>query len=475
MQKERIPMHTVGQDAGIGKITNVKTRQIGEGLSFETVIIHGDNGMDHSVFAFSFDPRRSNYLPLAYSRRNGFGATVYDVAVKAGERGYDVKAAVNAVFFGMTGILPGGIPTGEPHTSSNIYGGINLSDGRVMQGDNSHGEEWELLFHSDGRAELVRSRVAYSVTAQGKTLPLVHINMAPNSRKTTDSGIYYYDSFCGDMTETKAPGVEVVFEKQNGSELTVGGTLVGKAVGIREIVSGGGAIGETQFVLHASSDFPSEQYALLRSLAVGDTVEIRAEETVSSSKIAMETCNSAFVTYGYHIVIDGKNVTDSDRLGYEFNIARAQRTAIGIKSDGSLLVVASDGRTPEFPGMTVYELADYLISQGCVTVVNLDGGGSTQVTVKNGSGEPECIFDSESRLVANCLLIVARPQIDAEIRNTLRSLIAASETLAGDPSDLAEALRYAKAVSATETSMPGDYTKAVMRLREALGPVGANA
>lgn len=464
---------TIGQDAGIGKVASVATKRIGGGLPFETIVIHGDNGMDQSVYAFSFDPRTSNYMPLVYSKRNGFGATVYDTAVKAEERGYDVKAGVNAVFFGMTGILPGGIPTGEPHTSSNTYSGVNISDGRIMQGDNSFGPEWELLFYSDGRTDLVQSHVTYSVTVQGKKLPLGHINMAPNSRETTDPEIYYYDSFCGTMTETKAPGVEVVFDKQIGSQLTVGGTLVGKAVETREIVSAGGAIGEHQFVLHVRSDSP---YAnTLRSLSVGDTVEVNAAETIASSKTAMETCSSALVTYGYHIVIDGKNVTDFDRLGYEFNIARAQRTAIGIKTDGSLLIVASDGRKDAFPGMTVYELADYMISQGCVTVVDLDGGGSTQVTVENDAGEPECVFDSESRLVANCLLIVARPDIDGETKDTLRTLITAAETDAGGKSDLQAALQYAQAVSAAKTPMPGDYAKAIMRLRETMNTPDPNA
>ncbi|MCH5183040.1 MAG: phosphodiester glycosidase family protein [Oscillospiraceae bacterium] len=465
---------TVGQEAGIGRIASVTTKRIGGDLPFETVVIHGDNGMDHFLYSFPFNPQTSNCMPLAYSKRNGFGATVYDTVLKAEERGYAVKAGVNAAFFGMTGILPGGIPTGKPHTSSNIYGGVVISDGRIMQGDNRYGAEWELLFHSDGRTDLVQSRIAYSVAAQDKNLPLGHINMAPNSRETTDSEIYYYDSFCGEMTETKAPGVEVVCEKQNGSELTVGETLVGKVVECRETVSAGGAIGETQFVLHASSDFPSEQYALLRSLAVGDTVEVNATETVASSKTAMETCSSAFVTYGYHIVMDGKNVTDSDRLGYEFNITRAQRTAIGIQADGGLLLVAADGRKPEFPGMTVYELADYMISRGCVTVVDLDGGGSTQVTVENDSGEPECIFDSESRLVANSLLIVARPKIDAKTKDLLRALVARGSAFAESEPGLTEAMQFAKGVVDAETSMPGDYTKAMMRLRKALESVRAN-
>lgn len=454
---------TVGQNVGIGKVTQVTTKTIGDDLTFETAIIHENNGMDQSLYTFSFNPQTSDCIPLAYSKQNGYGAPVYDTAVQAEENGYDVKAAVNAAFFVMS----------KPHTSSNTYGGVNISDGRIMQGDNRFGTTWELIFFSDGRADLVQSRVTYSATVKGRSLPLGHINICPTTAQETDSEIYYYDSFCGTKTDTKAPGVEVVFEKQDGTELTVGGTLVGKVVEIRKNVSTGGTIEENQFVLYASDASYSDT---LRSLAIGDTVKINAAETVAASKTAMETCSSAIVTYGYHIVMNGKNVTNQDRLGYEFNTARAQRTALGIKADGSLLIVASDGRKPDtFPGMTVYELADYMIAQGCVTVVNLDGGGSTQVTVEDESGNLKSVFNTESRPVANCLLLVARPNIDAETKDTLRSLIVYGKRLesdgsyTGSKSDLSAALQYAETVADSKTSMPGDYTKAIMRLRETMG------
>ena len=38
-----------------------------------------------------------------------------------------------------------------------------------------------------------------------------------------------------------------------------------------------------------------------------------------------------------------------------------------------------DGRTASSPGCTTFELANYMISLGCVTAFNLDGGGSTTV------------------------------------------------------------------------------------------------
>ena len=91
--------------------------------------------------------------------------------------------------------------------------------------------------------------------------------------------------------------------------------------------------------------YSSSYASSLRGLAVGDTVKITATETVSGAKTVMENCSSAFVTYGYHIVSNGQNVTSTNGLGESFNTARAQRSAIGVKADGTIVLVASSGRT----------------------------------------------------------------------------------------------------------------------------------
>jgi hypothetical protein len=268
--------------------------------------------------------------------------------------------------------------------------------------------------------------------------------------------------------------VEIVFAKINNTQLTVGGTLQGKVVAIRSSTSSGGAIGANRFVLYASNS--SSYAASLRGLAVGDIVKITATENVASAKAIMENCNSAFVTYGYHIVSNGQNVTSSNGLGESFNTARAQRSAIGIKADGTIVLVASRGRTTSHTGLTVYELADYLISQGCVTGINLDGGGSTQLTVENSNGNLETVLSS-SRRVANSILVVARPAISAFDRSALGSLLSqataltATCQLTGNTTYLNDALYYANNVYNTSTSMPGDYTKAIMRLQDGLAGV----
>jgi len=57
---------------------------------------------------------------------------------------------------------------------------------------------------------------------------------------------------------------------------------------------------------------------------------------------------------------------------------RAPRTAIGITSNGKLLLVCVDGRRPKTSdGMNLKELSNLMIKLGATDAMNLDGGGST--------------------------------------------------------------------------------------------------
>ena len=64
-------------------------------------------------------------------------------------------------------------------------------------------------------------------------------------------------------------------------------------------------------------------------------------------------------------------------------VERAQitnpRTAIGILEPLHYLMVVSDGRTRESRGLSLYQLAELMQSEGCETAYNLDGGGSSTI------------------------------------------------------------------------------------------------
>ncbi len=56
----------------------------------------------------------------------------------------------------------------------------------------------------------------------------------------------------------------------------------------------------------------------------------------------------------------------------------APRSVVGIKPDGSVVIMLNDGRqSPYSVGMSMYELAEVMLDLGCSFAVNCDGGGSS--------------------------------------------------------------------------------------------------
>ena len=68
--------------------------------------------------------------------------------------------------------------------------------------------------------------------------------------------------------------------------------------------------------------------------------------------------------------------------GFVNLLERDPRTALGYTSDNIVWMLAVDGRH-ETSGMTYGEMASIFYALGCVDAVNLDGGGSTQMLIKD--------------------------------------------------------------------------------------------
>lgn len=106
-------------------------------------------------------------------------------------------------------------------------------------------------------------------------------------------------------------------------------------------------------------------------------------------------------------ILTNKNVTiqlQQEQMSESFSTTRHPRTAIGIRANGSVLIITVDGRRPKFSkGATLDELSQMLIAHGAVQGLNLDGGGSS-VAVAHGLvlNAPS---DGSQRPVADALLI----------------------------------------------------------------------
>ena len=90
---------------------------------------------------------------------------------------------------------------------------------------------------------------------------------------------------------------------------------------------------------------------------------------------------------------------------------RYPRAALGL-APGRLIAVACDGRSQREAGLTLEELARVLVSLGCHTALNLDGGGSTSI-VSRGRLRNKPFGDRETpepggRPVSTALLFLPR-------------------------------------------------------------------
>ena len=102
----------------------------------------------------------------------------------------------------------------------------------------------------------------------------------------------------------------------------------------------------------------------------------------------------------------GKVAIDWDSAGFKASFANSRhpRSAAGITADGDLILVAIDGRQSMSRGATLDELAKIMLEEGCVSAINLDGGGSTALNIFGmGVNRPS---DGSERPVSNAILIM---------------------------------------------------------------------
>lgn len=107
------------------------------------------------------------------------------------------------------------------------------------------------------------------------------------------------------------------------------------------------------------------------------------------------------------------------------NATRASRTAIGIKADGTVVMLMVDGRqAPYSVGMTMAEVGAAMEALGCVQAVNLDGGGSsTFATQREGESENNTSAgltlrcrpsDGYERKVSNTIMVLSNAKSTGE-------------------------------------------------------------
>lgn len=203
------------------------------------------------------------------------------------------------------------------------------------------------------------------------------------NRARLQDDLIVYTPFYGEATRTNVYGLDVVVEDDR----------------VVEIVEGSTGIPLNGYVLSGHG----KSRDLLKELSVGDQVQLKLELTPDWREEGIEH----MIGGGPRLVRDGQIYITSQEERFQRDVAdsRAPRTALGVTETGRLLLVTVNGRQPGISvGMTLEELAQLMIDLGAHQAMNLDGGGSTTMVIRDMV--LNLPSDGIERPVSNGLLIV---------------------------------------------------------------------
>jgi hypothetical protein len=266
-------------------------------------------------------------------------------------------AAVNAGFF---------LPTGEPAGLLKVRG-ILVSDAPLQRGavaiTGGDGSGLALLFDQVSASVVIH----VTTTAGTSSVPAAAVN-APRP----PGQVVWFNHLFNRHTDTTDSGTEWVV---TGSPPAVAER---RTDAMRTVIPRDGA------VLSFGSTAPASP---LDRLGVGDPVraEVVYRTARGTSSGEWERAPDAIGGAGL-LMFKGEPIRDwtVEGLRAGFDTERHPRTMIGVDGGGSIWLVAVDGRNPALSlGMTFAELQRLARALGLRDALNLDGGGSTTMVVKN--------------------------------------------------------------------------------------------
>ncbi|MER3431017.1 MAG: hypothetical protein C4324_08245 [Blastocatellia bacterium] len=228
-------------------------------------------------------------------------------------------------------------------------------------------------------------------------------NFTGINRQRKEEDLIEYTPEFATTSLTEAGGLEITVVKTSI-------VAVNNRRGSNPIPSGG-------FVISATGKFADE----LKPLAIiGKRVTrftrvrrkmILQSRNPLSSRTLRAFASAEDITNGVsELVRDGKvHLTwETEKASTSFALNRHPRTAIAKLDDGKILLVAVDGRRPNISvGMTLQELAEYLLSIGATDAMNLDGGGSTTMYLDGRVVNAPSDAGGERR-IADALIVTLR-------------------------------------------------------------------
>ena len=309
------------------------TKDLGNGLAY-TFWQDDMSGLPVRIYALTLAPdSRYELRPFSGAGAvNGRGRLARAVAANG------ARAAVNACYFDTDGWVIGNCKW----------------DGSFFGVDDTPRSAF--IVDKEGKASIQKD-LSYLGTVSlpdGRTLTIKGLNR----QRITDDLVLFNRNYAG-STRTNEHGREVRVSKGRATEVSAKGNMRLDSDSL--VLSGHGANADA-----------------LAHIRRGDRVAIA--QTLGS-RLADE---ARLVVGGGPLLVEKGVVNVRSReesMASDIAYGRAPRTGVGVKADGTVLLMVVDGRSQYSAGMSLKEFATYLKRFGAVSAVNLDGGGSSEMVL----------------------------------------------------------------------------------------------
>ena len=274
--------------------------------------------------------------------------------------------------------------------------GSQVSDGKLVYVDNNGRTQWAW---GDSRTPIMdEMKISCTITAGNNVMNVSGVNVEENI-----DDINIYSSLYGEQTDSNGNVLEVVV-------CPLEDIAIGKRVKMRvesaPTTGGRLPIPTDGYVISGSGS----QRFLINQIKEGDVIEVSTSVVMPNGT----QITPSEVVSGYPVILRDGVTTDPVDILKHLN-GLHPRTAVGNDADNTKLVVLIvDGRSDVSDGCTSKVLADIMRYVGCDDAINLDGGGSSELYVKN-LGICNVPSDGKERTVANGLYAVANVPVDNEI------------------------------------------------------------
>jgi phosphodiester glycosidase len=353
----------IGGSAGLpAQPQKVDWRTIAPGVEHAEIRRNGANGDLWAINALRVDLAQVR-LDVVHALDAAVGLeTVSSIAQRR-----DAVAAINGGYFRTTGTFRG-----------DSTGTLQIDRTLLSEPDRARAAVG-FVRTSAGATQLIFGHVTWdaAIDAGGKKRALDGINRP----RGADEMVMFTPAF-HQTTLTDASGTEIVVRR-------------GRVVEVRE-QAGSTPIPADGFVLSAKGaarDWAREHLKRRAKVKVSAALKPADDAAASSAAQSAATKASAknpwataedVVGGGPRIVTAGRvDITlDREKVQPSFSTTRHPRTAIASLPGNKALLVVVDGRQPALSvGMSLDELARLMIELGAVEAINLDGGGSSTMTI----------------------------------------------------------------------------------------------